>query len=232
MFRFWNSQQEELPSRPDDAAMQSWYSSSAVNTPSSSRPSTPGSNSSSSYSMSRPSERAHSPSRVSPSEAAGIIAALKDKSVEELRKLLADKEAYNNFLLSLDQVKTQNNVKEVLRKETLQLARENLEKETQITELRNQCRVIRTSELAAAQERLNELQRQKEELLKRYSPASLLQNLQEAMNEIDEESETLHKQYLDKEIELGAFIQKYKKLRTTYHRRALTHLAAKTSPMA
>ncbi|KAL9264059.1 Vacuolar protein-sorting-associated protein 37 homolog 2-like protein [Drosera capensis] len=183
MFR--NSQQEEPPSRPDDAAVQSWYSPSAVNTSSSSRPSTPGGNSSSSYSMSRPSERAHS-------------------------------------LL----------VKEELWKETLQLARENLEKETQITELRNQCRVIRTSELAAAQERLNELQQQKEELLKRYSPASLLQKLQEAMNEIDEESETLHKQYLNKEIELGAFIQKYKKLRTTYHRRAFTHLAAKTSPMA
>ncbi|KAL9266295.1 Vacuolar protein-sorting-associated protein 37 homolog 2-like protein [Drosera capensis] len=112
MFR--NSQQEELSSRPDDAAMQSWYSPSAVNTPSSSRPSTPGGNSSSSYSMSRPSERAHSPSRVSPSEAAGIIAALKDKSVEELRKLLADKEAYNNFVLSLDQVKTQNNVSHLI----------------------------------------------------------------------------------------------------------------------
>ena len=31
-------------------------------------------------------------------------------SVDELRKLLSDKDAYNQFLLSVDQVKIQNNV--------------------------------------------------------------------------------------------------------------------------
>ena len=41
-----------------------------------------------------------------------------------------------------------------------------------------QCRIIRTTELAAAQEKLNELERQKEEILKFYSPASLLNRLQ------------------------------------------------------
>uniref|UniRef100_A0A5B6ZQS3 VPS37 C-terminal domain-containing protein n=1 Tax=Davidia involucrata TaxID=16924 RepID=A0A5B6ZQS3_DAVIN len=96
-------------------------------------------------------------------------------------------------------------------------------------ELRNQCRIIRTTELAAAQERLNELERQKMETLKFYSPASLLHRLQEAMNKTEEESESLHRQLLDREIDIGAFVQKYKKLRTTYHRRALTHLAVKTS---
>ena len=133
-----------------------------------------------------------------------------------------------------------------------------------------QCRIIRTTELAAAQEKLNELERQKEEILKFYSPACLLHRLQgnnyscdyeignnhhcdnvndaiimkitwlwwwpeqylwfaETMNKTEEESETLHRQLLDREMDLGAFVQKYKRLRTTYHRRALTHLAAKTS---
>ena len=41
-----------------------------------------------------------------------------------------------------------------------------------------QCRIIRTTELAAAQEKLNELEKQKEDTLKFYSPASLLQRLQ------------------------------------------------------
>jgi len=41
-----------------------------------------------------------------------------------------------------------------------------------------QCRIIRTTELAAAKEKLNELERQKEELLRSCSPASLLQRLQ------------------------------------------------------
>lgn len=53
--------------------------------------------------------------------------------------------------------------------------------------------------------------------------------ISDAMNQTDEESETLHRQLLDREIDLAAFVQKYKKLRYTYHKRALTHLAAKTS---
>lgn len=51
----------------------------------------------------------------------------------------------------------------------------------------------------------------------------------EAMNQVDEESEALQEKFLEKEIDTVAFVQKYKKLRTTYHRRALIHLAAKTS---
>ncbi|KAL6002371.1 hypothetical protein ACLOJK_034302 [Asimina triloba] len=107
--------------------------------------------------------------------------------------------------------------------------RENLEEESVILELRNQCRIIRTSELAAAQERLTELERRKDELLKLYSPLMLLQRLQEAINKTEDESEALHKQFLDKEIDLATFVQKCKNLRTSYHRQVLLHLAAKTS---
>lgn len=229
MFRFWGSQDQGSQSRPQDVPAQSWYPPSVVDSPSSSRPSTPGNNPSISSNLQRPLERPDSASHVSPAEAAGVISTLRDKSVDELRKLLNDKESYNQFLFSLDQVKTQNNVRDELQKATLQLARENLEKEPQITELRNQCMIIRTSELADAQGRLNDLERQKEEIMKCFSPASLLQRLQEAMNKTDEDSEALHSQFLDREIELGAFVQKYKKLRTQYHRRALTHLAVKAS---
>lgn len=229
MFKFWGSQEQQAQSRPEEISSSSWYPPSVVSSPSASRPSTPSSSTSSSFNLQRPSERVQSPSHVSPAEAAGIINVLKDKNVDELRKFLSDKDAYNQFLLSLDQVKIQNNLRDELRKETLQLARENLEKEPRIMELRNQCRIIRTTELAAAQEKLSELERQKEETLKFYSPASLLQRLQEAMNKTDEESEALHRQLLAREIDLGAFVQKYKRHRTTYHRRALIHLAAKTS---
>lgn len=128
-----------------------------------------------------------------------------------------------------------------------------------------QYRIICTTELAAAQEKLNELYRQKEEITKLNSPLYLLQRIQgmnwhgvfshinlitvitkiylyyllgfvissndfaEAMNKTDEESENLHHQFLDREIDLGAFLQKYKKLRTAYHRKSLINLAAKTS---
>lgn len=224
MFKFWGSQGQQAQPRPDMSS-QSWYPPSVVSSPNSSRPSTP----SSSSSLQRPMDRPQSPSHVSPAEAAGIISQLKDKSVDELRKLLSDKNAYNQFLLALDQVKVQNNLRDELRKETLQLARENLEKEPRIMELQNQCRIIRTTELAAARERLNELEKQKEDAMKFYSSSSLLQRLQEAMNKTEEESETMHSQLLEKEMDLAVFVQKYKRVRASYHRRGLIHLAAKTS---
>ncbi|XVE61603.1 hypothetical protein DITRI_Ditri06bG0053500 [Diplodiscus trichospermus] len=205
MFNFWGSQEQQAQTPPQEGSSHSWYPPS------------------------RPAERPYSPLSVSPAEAAGIIALLKDGSVDELRKLLSDKDAYNQFLLSLDQVKIQNNIRDELRKETLQLARNNLDKEPQIMELRNQCRIIRTTELAAAQEKLHELERQKEETLEFYSPASFIHRLQDAMNKTEEESEIVHRQLVDREIDLGTFVHKYKKLRTSYHRRALIHLAAKTS---
>ncbi|KAI3921252.1 hypothetical protein MKW92_022814 [Papaver armeniacum] len=238
MFKFWGSQEPQEPPPPPRVqggpGQTSWYPPSVVSSSNSSRPSTPGGGStSSSFNMQqRPSSdrpQSQSQTQLSPAEAAGIIYQLKDKSVDELRRLLTDREAYNHFLFSLDQVKTQNNLRDELRKETLQLARQNIENEPRIVELRNQCRIIRTTELAAAEERLNELERQKEETLKFYSPVMLLQKVLDAANKTDEESEVLHKQLLEKEIDVSSFIQKYKKLRTSHHKHSLTHLAAKTT---
>ncbi|GLT93482.1 hypothetical protein SLE2022_112730 [Rubroshorea leprosula] len=228
MFKFWGSPGQQAQPHPQEGASNSWYPPPVGSSPNSTQPPSP-SNSSNSVSYQRPMDRPQSPSHVSPAEAPGIIALLKDKSVDELRKLLSDKDAYNQFLLSVDQVKIQNNIRDELRKETLQLARSNLDKEPRIMELRNQCVIIRTTELAAAQEKFSELEKQKEDIMKFYSPASILHRLHEAMNKIEEESEALYRQLLDREIDLGTFVHKYKKLRTTYHRRALIHLAAKTS---
>ncbi|MCD7469370.1 hypothetical protein HAX54_008340 [Datura stramonium] len=141
-------------------------------------------------------------SHVSPAEAADIIAALKNKSVNELRSFILTRMLIETTH-SLEAVKTQNNhltlavfpisdqVRDELLNETLQLARENLEKEPWIMELRNQ--------------------------------------LQDAMKKAEEESEALLVQLLDREIDLTTFVQKYKKLGCSYHKRALTHLAAKAS---
>ncbi|RZC90886.1 hypothetical protein C5167_028718 [Papaver somniferum] len=249
MFKFWGSQEPQEPPPPPRVqggpGQTSWYPPSVVSSSNSSRPSTPGGGSSlSSFNMQqRPSSdrpQSQSQTQLSPAEAAGIIYQLKDKSVDELRRLLTDREAYNQFLFSLDQVKTQNNINvyngswflvACLVDQSLGdvLLGQNIENEPRIVELRNQCRIIRTTELAAAEERLNELERQKEETLKFYSPVTLLQKVLDAANKTDEESEVLHKQLLEKEIDLSSFIQKYKKLRTSHHKHSLTHLAAKTT---
>lgn len=73
------SQEQQPQPRPQDGSPQSWYPPSVLSSPSSSRPGTPGSTSSSSFSSHRPTDRPQSPSHVSPAEAAGIIAVLKDK---------------------------------------------------------------------------------------------------------------------------------------------------------
>ncbi|CAK7352714.1 unnamed protein product [Dovyalis caffra] len=215
------SARQGSPEQQDDTS-QSRYPPSVVSSVSSIPETT-------SSSISSSSNYSFSPSHDSPAEVAAIISILKGKSVDELQNLLSDEDAYSQLLLSLDQVKIQNIIRDELRKETVQLARDNLEKEPRIMELRNQCRIVRTIELAVAQEKLNDLERQKDVLLRSCSPASLLQKLQEAANKIEEESETLHRQLLDREIDLGAFVQKYRKLRSAYHRQELILLASKTA---
>ncbi|XP_044981879.1 vacuolar protein-sorting-associated protein 37 homolog 1-like isoform X3 [Hordeum vulgare subsp. vulgare] len=219
-------QQQPEPNFPN-ISTQSWYPPSVGG--SSSLPSTPSSSGASPHQRASDHPQPSSRGQPSPAEAAGIIARLRDRSVDELQRLLKDKESYNAFFNSLDQVKTQNNLRDELRKETLQLARENLEKEQRILELRNQCTIIRTTELAAAEDRLAELERQKDEIMKSYSPAALLDKLQSTMAKLDEESEELHQKFLEKDVDLPTFVQKYKKLRAAHHKCALLNLSGKAS---
>lgn len=51
----------------------------------------------------------------------------------------------------------------------------------------------------------------------------------DAIHEGEGESKGLQKQFIEKEIGLSEFVQSYMEMRTLYHRRALLHLAAKTS---
>lgn len=68
------SQEQQPQPRPQEMSTDSWYPPSVMSSPSSSRPTTPGSSS-----FARPTDRPNSLSNVSPTEAAGIIAILKDK---------------------------------------------------------------------------------------------------------------------------------------------------------
>ncbi|AQL09185.1 Vacuolar protein-sorting-associated protein 37 homolog 1 [Zea mays] len=225
-FPLFGSQQQQSDPNFQDIPMQSWYPTSVVGL--SSSPATPTSSSSSPHQRASNNLQFSSRGQPSPAEAAEIIAHLKDKSIEELQRLLKEKEAYNAFFNTFDQVKTQNNVRGELRKETLQLARENLEKEQRILELGNQCTIIRTTQLAAAQDRLTDLERQKDDIMRSYSPAALLDKLQTSMAKLDEESEELQQKFLAKDIDFPHLVQKYKKLRTAYHKQALLHLAGQT----
>eukprot|EP01018_Ginkgo_biloba_P039902 Gb_02547 [translate_table: standard] len=88
--------------------------------------------------------RSQSPSysQLSPSTAGIIISVLRDRSGDELRTVLTDKEAYNKVLHSIGEVKHLDLLRDDLRKETTQLARKNLEKKSQIAEIKNQVTAI------------------------------------------------------------------------------------------
>ncbi|XP_066391699.1 vacuolar protein-sorting-associated protein 37 homolog 1-like isoform X3 [Miscanthus floridulus] len=118
------------------------------------------------------------------------------------RKLLGRSGCFCFCVLQRGACFSRGTVRDELRKETLQLARENLEKEQRSLELRNQCTIIRTTELAAAQDRLTDLERQKDDIMRSYSPAALLDKLQTSMGKLDEESEELHQKLLEKDIDL------------------------------
>jgi len=238
-FKPWGTPQQPTQQPAPNIPAQSLYQPSpSTPSTSSARPSTPNNPSSTGLAPhTRPAvvgsssveSRPQSPSYSQPSPAAGasIIPLLRDKSVDELRKILQDKKAYNEVFHSIDQVKDQKALYGELRRETRQLSRKNLEKENQMLELKNQCTVIRTTELATAEEKFHALDKRVKEAISFLAPGVLLERLQEAAKAAEKESDDLHEELNDRKIEGTDFIQKYKKLRTIYHRRTLLYLGAK-----
>lgn len=216
---------------------QSWYPPSVLspNTSLSRVPSASSNTSLGSSSLSKPGKSSfesgvlpQSPSSLSPTTSfAATYPPLKDKSVEELKNLLTDKAAYNEFLHSLDQVKTFDMLQEDLKKSNIELAKQNLEGESKIAELRNQCAIIRTMELAAAQENFAKAEEKKRNLIDEFSGPALIAKLEEAADKVDKESEQLHQQLLAGEIDMNEYLPKFRKLRVLHHKRTLTWLAAK-----
>ncbi|KAH7537897.1 hypothetical protein FEM48_Zijuj03G0141700 [Ziziphus jujuba var. spinosa] len=86
-------------------------------------------------------------------------------------------------------------------------------------------RIMRTTELAAAEEKLHELERQKEEMLRFGSPASLLQRLQVAV--LKHERINVEKPNLITSSFLCRYTRGFAPLK-----RALIHLAAKTNSLS
>eukprot|EP00850_Spirogloea_muscicola_P020409 SM000215S06715 [mRNA] locus=s215:65521:67310:+ [translate_table: standard] len=151
------------------------------------------------------------------------------RSVEELRLLLTDAAAYGALLHSLDQVAHHDALRDDLKKGNVDLARQNLERENKVNELRNQCMIIRNTELAAVREQFAEAQRREREVNSRCSPGALLDKLQQSAHEADEESESLHRRLLSSDLDLAQFLPQYRKQRLLFHTRSLTRLAALTS---
>lgn len=173
--------------------------------------------------------RPYPPQPPAASTTTDIFLALRNKSTEELQRLLSDQDAYSSFLQSLDAVRQIDSLWSEMLNRNVELAKQNLEKESDIFQLKNQCTIIRTTELAAAQERFNEVRKKETDMKAVFSPAVILERLQDAASKIDDESEGIYQQLLSGDISVGDFLQSYRKMRYLYHKRVLTQLAAKMS---
>ncbi|XP_057852523.2 vacuolar protein-sorting-associated protein 37 homolog 2 isoform X1 [Cryptomeria japonica] len=236
---FWGAQHPTEPTFPNISA-QSWYQPSVLSSltetcypplPNNLIPAGPNSfQRAGDCTNTCPAPRPQSPfySDLSPETRGLVFSLLAEKSEDELRTYLTDKDAYNKILHSIGEVKHMGHLRDDLCMKTTQLARKNIENATQIAELKNQCAIIRTTELAVAEEKFSELEKQGQELAS-LSPVVLLEKLGDAANIIDEESENLQHLIMSGEIELSDFIQNYKKMRRVYHTRTLLRLAAMAS---
>ncbi|GKV18477.1 hypothetical protein SLEP1_g28852 [Rubroshorea leprosula] len=107
--RVRGSREQQAQPCPREGSSHSWYPP-VVSSPNSIRPPSPSNSGFNSINYPKPTDQPESPSHVSPAEEAGLIALLKDKSVDELQRLLSDEDAYNQFFLSVPLVKTENSV--------------------------------------------------------------------------------------------------------------------------
>eukprot|EP00270_Netrium_digitus_P019281 TRINITY_DN757_c0_g1_i2.p1 TRINITY_DN757_c0_g1~~TRINITY_DN757_c0_g1_i2.p1 ORF type:complete len:192 (-),score=52.71 TRINITY_DN757_c0_g1_i2:58-633(-) len=156
--------------------------------------------------------------------------ALNDFSTEELQRMVTDRAAYEAFLQSQDQVKQLQQVIDDLNRGNLELARKNLGRESELNELRTQCRIIRGTELAAGKERIESLQKREREAVSTFTPVAWVNQLDAAAKASDKHSEELlHDQFLRGKVEWGEFMSCYRRLRTHVHMRNNLHLAALTS---
>lgn len=181
------------------------------------------------YTRPNSSQVSSSGSYSSNSGASNSMASLEAKSPEELTRLLNDKDAYNAYLHSLDDVRRLDTINAELEKSTIDESRNNLMKESELAELRTQCMIIRNTELAVSRERFEELEKRYKDIQANCSIPALLHKLQDATNEADEVSENLHRKFLAGEIELLEFIREYRQLRLLYHRRSLIRMSALSS---
>ncbi|RWV98525.1 hypothetical protein BHE74_00039065 [Ensete ventricosum] len=165
-----SAQQQQPQPNFQEIPPQSWYPPSVVSSPS--HFSTPTS-SSVGNAHQRAFDRPQSPSHVqpSPTEAAGIIARLKDK-----RCLIPYTHLKEGFSIKI-KLQRITLYRGELGKGTSNFGTQKPGAPCLLFFVDTQCTIIRTTELAAAQEKLAELERLKEETLSRCSPSALLEML-------------------------------------------------------
>ncbi|KAH9306457.1 hypothetical protein KI387_010861, partial [Taxus chinensis] len=123
--------------------------------------------------------------------------------------------AYREFLHSIEQVRQQDALREEIQNVNAHIVCRIREKETHILDLKKQCSDIKSIDLPAAQEKIDELKKRVEECNGFHESG--------VENAAGNELENLNARLLAGELELSDFIQKYKEHGIIYYRRTLLH---------
>ena len=144
---------------------------------------------------------------------------------ETLEGLLTDEAAYRDFASKLGYVGELDAAFAEYAAGNAERARANLDLVSQISDLKNQIAVIRSSEEPQVRQRFTSLLERHDEVLRVLDPSALLKRLEAAVEEVDGESAELSEAFCAGKVGTDEFVESYLKLRTLYHQRDIKRQA-------
>ena len=143
---------------------------------------------------------------------------LESKSDQEIKELLQDEDAFQDFFDGLDQVKPVKELYTDLLLRNAALARDNIGIDAEIGHLKSQISNLLSSTL---QQRLliDGLVAEQQREMARFSVDRMIQNCAELVSNAEDISDTTANFYLQGKITESEFVEQYRKVRRLYHLR-------------
>ncbi|KAL1918638.1 uncharacterized protein VTP21DRAFT_2660 [Calcarisporiella thermophila] len=148
------------------------------------------------------------------------LSLIQSKSPEELRVLLENEAAFDEFFQELEPVKNALVFQQEMTNGNESLAKKNLSRKPELEELQRKLDEKHQTYMDLRNQ-FNEHIRMQADALQRFSSDTLITRLKAAALESDELSESVAKSFLDGNLEHDVFIREFRELRKVYHLRAL-----------
>eukprot|EP00511_Aplanochytrium_stocchinoi_P009934 CAMPEP_0204861554 /NCGR_PEP_ID=MMETSP1348-20121228/1702_1 /ASSEMBLY_ACC=CAM_ASM_000700 /TAXON_ID=215587 /ORGANISM="Aplanochytrium stocchinoi, Strain GSBS06" /LENGTH=204 /DNA_ID=CAMNT_0052011017 /DNA_START=216 /DNA_END=830 /DNA_ORIENTATION=- len=143
---------------------------------------------------------------------------LEEMSLEEMKKLQNDQDAFENFFKSLDLVKNPIEIRDEMHGNNIEQARKNLSYEDKLIKAKMDVDELK-QEARNRREAFEVLAKRQAKALERFQPVKLLAKLDEKADEADMASEDVSSSFLSGEIDVNSFLKRYMELRKLYHLR-------------
>lgn len=141
-------------------------------------------------------------------------------SIEELEELQNDDDVFDDFFMTLDQVKNMLAVEKELRQGNATIAERNISKKDALSTSKQRVRDLQEEQFAL-RKGLDEKMRMHAELMSKYHPSTLLTLLRQSINQADGAAEEIATKFLDRDsqVDTEMFLKKYRDIRKLVHLR-------------